>query len=624
MKKLYKSLKHHWKIKKIPLCWAFRLFGKQVPKSLRGIIGTDFEDFELKSTIDDHNHDVQAVYISGDILASGSSDNEVMIHDISDPESPSLEATITAPTHTVHSVHILDDLLAVGSVESAIRIYDISTPSSPSLQSTIDVDSGWVFSVHMLGDLVACGTSSAEIKIYDISDATDPSLEATITNHSDRVYAVHMLGDLLASGSADNDVRIYDISNPSSPVSRARITHPTDDVMSVHMSGDLLVVGSADNAIRIYDISTPTSPILKDTITDHSDTVRSVYILGDLLVSGSDDNDIRIYDISDPESPLLKQTIEYHSGDVISVHMIEELLASGSADNDIRIYQQPTTELPTVTTQAVDEIQTNQADGNGNITDDGGEDCTERGFVYSETSRADPGNVSPAVSDYEDVENEAGEFGTGAFSLTMTGLDMNTTYYVRAYAKNSAGYSYGDEVSFKTLTDPIVSTKPATNLTQRSVTLNGELDEYGDLEEADNVFFRYRKGTEGAWIETDKQPVSEAGTFDQDLDNLDSNSLYQFKAVVEWEDEGTQESEGEIETFTTYAIGGICTLSGSPVSGAKLYLINDTDGTLEEETTSGADGRYHFETYDDAKTYHIAGQYKDGEDEYNSESYPFL
>jgi len=115
---------------------------------------------------------------------------------------------------------------------------------------------------------------------------------------------------------------------------------------------------------------------------------------------------------------------------------------------NLSIYASYGIEKPTVTTQAVSNIQTNQADGNGNITNTGGEDCPERGFVYSKTSRADPGNASPAASDYENVVNETGTFGTGAFNLTMTGIDAGVVYYTRAYAKNSAGYSYGDEVAF--------------------------------------------------------------------------------------------------------------------------------------------------------------------------------
>ncbi len=42
-------------------------------------------------------------------------------------------------------------------------------------------------------------------------------------------------------------------------------------------------------------------------------------------------------------------------------------------------------------------------------------------------------------------------YGTGPFTKTMTGLSAGTKYYVRAYAHNSAGYGYGNEVDFTTL-----------------------------------------------------------------------------------------------------------------------------------------------------------------------------
>jgi uncharacterized protein (TIGR02145 family) len=45
--------------------------------------------------------------------------------------------------------------------------------------------------------------------------------------------------------------------------------------------------------------------------------------------------------------------------------------------------------------------------------------------------------------------------GTGTFSSSLTGLTPNTTYYVRAYATNSAGTAYGNEVTFKTLASGI-------------------------------------------------------------------------------------------------------------------------------------------------------------------------
>jgi len=105
---------------------------------------------------------------------------------------------------------------------------------------------------------------------------------------------------------------------------------------------------------------------------------------------------------------------------------------------------------PTVTTQAASNIDTTTATGNGNITATGGENADHRGIVYGTTTKGDPGNTAPGDTDYDDYEDESGDFGTGAFTRSLTSLDPGTKYYARAYAHNSAGYSYGDEVDFTT------------------------------------------------------------------------------------------------------------------------------------------------------------------------------
>lgn len=103
---------------------------------------------------------------------------------------------------------------------------------------------------------------------------------------------------------------------------------------------------------------------------------------------------------------------------------------------------------PTVSTQAFSDIQKITAAGNGNITNTGGENCDKRGIVYGTTSHGDPGNVAPGASGYDAFEEETNSFGTGAFTLSLTGLIPGQTYYGRAYGHNSAGYSYGGEEVF--------------------------------------------------------------------------------------------------------------------------------------------------------------------------------
>lgn len=111
--------------------------------------------------------------------------------------------------------------------------------------------------------------------------------------------------------------------------------------------------------------------------------------------------------------------------------------------------------VPTVVTGGTVNILPTTATANGNITVTGGVNSDHRGVVYDTSSHGAPGNVAPGSSGYASNVDESGSFGTGAFTESLTGLTQNTTYYVRAYAHNSAGYSYGSETSFIT-TIPVV------------------------------------------------------------------------------------------------------------------------------------------------------------------------
>ena len=99
---------------------------------------------------------------------------------------------------------------------------------------------------------------------------------------------------------------------------------------------------------------------------------------------------------------------------------------------------------PTLTTDAVTTIGATTATFNGNITAINGANATTRGFKYSTTNGFDAANTGTNIS-------ESGTFGTGAFSLIPSSLTSTTTYYVVAYATNSAGTTYGSQVTFTTV-----------------------------------------------------------------------------------------------------------------------------------------------------------------------------
>ena len=96
-------------------------------------------------------------------------------------------------------------------------------------------------------------------------------------------------------------------------------------------------------------------------------------------------------------------------------------------------------ELPVLATVAASNVGINTATTGGNVFSDGGATVTARGVCYSVTP-------NPTLSENHTMDGN----GTGSFTSNLTNLVENTTYYVRAYATNSVGTAYGNEVTFTT------------------------------------------------------------------------------------------------------------------------------------------------------------------------------
>jgi hypothetical protein len=99
--------------------------------------------------------------------------------------------------------------------------------------------------------------------------------------------------------------------------------------------------------------------------------------------------------------------------------------------------------LPVLTTVTVSGISPTVAASGGNITTDGGASISVRGVCWATSA-------NPTIAGSHTTDGT----GTGSYTSSITGLTANTPYTVRAYATNSAGTAYGNEVSFATL--PIV------------------------------------------------------------------------------------------------------------------------------------------------------------------------
>ena len=95
--------------------------------------------------------------------------------------------------------------------------------------------------------------------------------------------------------------------------------------------------------------------------------------------------------------------------------------------------------VPELTTSSINNITNSSASCGGTITSDGGASVTERGVCWSTTTH-------PTIYDNKTSDGD----GVGVYISEISGLVANTSYYVRAYAKNNVGVGYGNTLVFLT------------------------------------------------------------------------------------------------------------------------------------------------------------------------------
>jgi uncharacterized protein (TIGR02145 family) len=219
---------------------------------------------------------------------------------------------------------------------------------------------------------------------------------------------------------------------------------------------------------------------------------------------------------------------------------------------------------PVISTVDVSEISTTTAISGGNISDEGGAPIISKGVCWNTTN-------DPTID-----QTKTTETGTGSFSSNMTQLSPNTTYYVRAYAKNSAGIGYGRSVSFKTLGDiPSSSSTNASNIQINSATLNGTINPNSLTT---TVTFEYGITTSyGNNVSAQQSPITgnSNGNINVTLDltGLTAGTIYHFRIKAE---NSLGIAYSSDMTFTT--LGQVPTALANPATNlqVKAATINGT------------------------------------------------
>lgn len=203
---------------------------------------------------------------------------------------------------------------------------------------------------------------------------------------------------------------------------------------------------------------------------------------------------------------------------------------------------------PMVETADVTNITATAAQCGGEVIDDGGLGVTARGICWSN-------NTNPTIDDYHTSNGT----GSGSFTSNMTDLAIKTIYYVRAYATNSKGTSYGDTKEFTT-TDgkPTVITNEVTDITGTSAKCGGNVTYDGGFPVTER----------GVCWSTSQNPTitnshtsdgTGSGSYTSNITNLNGSTTYYLRAYAT-NSKGT--SYGEQKTCQTLYAPPVGSING--------------------------------------------------------------
>jgi uncharacterized protein (TIGR02145 family) len=229
--------------------------------------------------------------------------------------------------------------------------------------------------------------------------------------------------------------------------------------------------------------------------------------------------------------------------------------------------------LPTLTTATISSVTRTTAVSGGNVTNDGGGQVTSKGVCWSTS-------MGPTISSQHSSDGT----GTGTFSSNLTGLTPGTHYYVRAYATNSAGTSYGNELDFTTnpVLIPSVTTGNITSVTLNSAVAGGNVT-------SDNGASVTQKGV--CWNTAGNPTISDShtldgagtGTFTSNVSGLAPGTAYYLRAYAT-NSAGT--AYGGQTRFSTSVADIDGNIYKTVIIGTQIWMQSDMKTTKLNDNTS--------------------------------------
>jgi uncharacterized delta-60 repeat protein len=243
---------------------------------------------------------------------------------------------------------------------------------------------------------------------------------------------------------------------------------------------------------------------------------------------------------------------------------------------------------PTVTTAAASSVKSTTASSGGAVISEGSSGVTARGVCWNTTG-------APTTSDSKTSDGT----GTGVFTSALTGLTASTTYYARAYATNSAGTSYGGQITFTTskVGVPTLTTTAASSIKATTATSGGNVSDKGD---SDVIARGVCWNTTGSPTTSDSKTSDGTGNgaFVSSITGLTANAKYYVRAYATNE-QGT--AYGDTVSFTAaLAPSGKFVIWQNTSSGEIRWWSLSTSGPIISEESGVGYGKVSESTLDGA------------------------
>lgn len=417
------------------------------------------------------------------------------------------------------------DTLDFGDQESVrVKTFNVFNDGTETLTCTVTYDCDWITNISGLGSQIQSGqTVPVTVRIDRVAlEDGDNTTFLYITS---------------ANGSNELVVKASFLGQPA-----INTKNPTDVTSnSATLAGKIADDGGRPVLVRGICYGTSQSPDISGSHTEDG--------------SGTGDYSHNVTGLSSATTYYARAYATNRNGTYYASNIVSFTTTSG---------------LPTVTTNSVTNITTTTAKCGGNVTNNGGYNVTVRGICWNTIG-------GPDLNDQHTTNGS----GNGAFTANLTGLEKNVTYYVRAYATNQIGTSYGEEVSFTTNDGSItVTTNSISNITSTSAICGGVVTvSLGDPYPVTARGVCWSTGHNPSVSNSHTTDGTGSGAFTSTISGLSINTLYYVRAYAT-NQLGTY--YGQEKSFTTAV--------GLPVVTTTDPMLNGTTVTTGGNVTS--DGGY--------------------------------